>query len=72
MSKSEYILPIPETVAMTQTAADALISSGRGDAALLYIYILRNKGYFSEDAARENWNKTSRWPARRRNWRALG
>ncbi|MBP5166651.1 MAG: DnaD domain protein [Oscillospiraceae bacterium] len=53
MSKSEYILPIPETVAMTQTAADALISSGRGDAALLYIYILRNKGYFSEDAARE-------------------
>ncbi|MCR4771753.1 MAG: DnaD domain protein [Oscillospiraceae bacterium] len=53
MSKSEYILPVTETVSMTQAAADALIASGRGEAALLYIYILRNNGYFSEDAALE-------------------
>lgn len=54
MGKSEYILPAPETVAMTPSAADRLISSGNGSAALLYIYILRCGGYYSGDAARES------------------
>jgi DnaD/phage-associated family protein len=54
MAKSEYILPKPETVSMSLSAAEKLIASGRGDAALLYIYILRNNGHFSfEEASKE-------------------
>ncbi len=54
MAKSEYILPKPETVSMSLAAAERLIASGMGDAALLYIYILRNNGRFSaEEAERE-------------------
>jgi len=51
MARSEYILPKPETVSMSLAAAEKLIASGRGDAALLYIYILRNNGHFSAEEA---------------------
>ena len=38
VAKSEYVLPKPDTVSMSITAAERLIASGNGDAALLYIH----------------------------------
>ena len=56
MAKSEYVLPRPDTVSMSLSAADRLIASGRGDAALLYIYILKNNGHFSYEEAEQEIN----------------
>ncbi|NMA37903.1 MAG: DnaD domain protein [Papillibacter sp.] len=53
MAKSEYVLPKPDTVSMSITAAERLIASGNGDAALLYIYILKNNGHFSYEEAEQ-------------------
>jgi DnaD/phage-associated family protein len=53
VAKSEYVLPRQDTVSMSLSAADRLIASGRGDAALLYIYILKNNGHFSYEEAEQ-------------------
>ena len=49
----EYVLPQPETLSISLHDADKLISAGSGDAALLYLYILRRNGRLDQDKARE-------------------
>ena len=46
MAQVRYALPGEPPVVVGAEAADALIASGRGDAALLYLYILRRNGVF--------------------------
>ena len=49
----EYVLPQPESVSISLQDADRLISAGSGDAALLYLYILRRNGKLDRDLARK-------------------
>ena len=49
----EYVLPQPETLSIGLHDADTLISAGSGDAALLYLYILRRNGRLDPERARE-------------------
>ena len=49
----EYVLPQPETLSISLHDADKLMSAGSGDAALLYLYILRRNGRLDPDKARE-------------------
>jgi len=46
-----YVLPPAGAVFMSAEAADRLIAAGDGEAALLYIYILRNNGRFDPSDA---------------------
>ena len=48
----------PDTVAMSASTADRLIRRGSGDAALLYLYLLRSGGRYDRRAAGEalGWN----------------
>ena len=45
------ILPDMETVTLSGNAAEKLLRSGDGDAALLYLYILKHNGAFAESQA---------------------
>lgn len=47
MSTKRYILPDQESVSISGGAAEKLIRRGDGSAALLYIYMLKNKGNLS-------------------------
>ena len=49
----EYVLPQPETLSIDLHDADKLISAGSGDAALLYLYVLRQNGRLDAEKARE-------------------
>lgn len=49
MGNEEYVLP--GAVSISDAAADKLLSAGNGDAALLYIYILRNGGKLNISSA---------------------
>ena len=49
MSEGRFVLPETETVTMSGEAAKKLIGCGSGDAALVYIYILRAGGRFDLD-----------------------
>ena len=51
MGKEEYVLP--RSVTMSAEAADQLLAAADGDAALLYIYILKNDGKLNMTAAAE-------------------
>lgn len=51
MAQKKYVLPTPETLTVSTFAADKLIRAGDGDAALLYLYILKNHGAVSQDDA---------------------
>ena len=51
MPDNTFRLPDMPPVTMTGLAAERLISGGSGDAALLYIYILKNHGEFTLSAA---------------------
>lgn len=52
MSGGKYVLPDPETVSMSGSAAKKLIGCGCGDAALLYLYIILHGGVYNcKDAA---------------------
>ena len=53
MSDMKFILPGPETVTLAGQTVDKLIRAGNGDAALLYLYILKThgKGTSAEAAA---------------------
>ena len=53
MADKKFVLPGPETVTISSYAADKLISNGDGDAALLYLYILKNRGGASTSEASE-------------------
>lgn len=48
----EYVLPQPDTLSIGLRDADKLISAGSGDAALLYLYILRRHGNLDRETAR--------------------
>jgi DnaD/phage-associated family protein len=48
----EYVLPQPESLSISLQDADRLISAGSGDAALLYLYILRRGGKLDREKAR--------------------
>ncbi len=51
MTGQKFILPDVETVSMSGRAASLLIGSGCPEAALLYIYILKNNGVLPSDSA---------------------
>ncbi len=51
MADKRYVLPDSTPVTMTGDTAGRLISSGNGNAALLYIYILKNRGELSVSEA---------------------
>ncbi len=50
----EYVLPQPESLSISLQDADRLISAGSGDAALLYLYILRRGGRLDREKARKD------------------
>ena len=47
------VLPPGGVVSMTAAAADRLVKGGSGDAALLYLHLLRRGGLFEAEAARK-------------------
>ena len=49
----EYVLPQQETLSISLQDVDRLITAGSGDAALLYLYILRRGGKLDAEQARE-------------------
>lgn len=51
MAERTFVLPGTQTIMMNSDAAEKLLSRRNGDAALLYIYILKNNGSFSENEA---------------------
>ena len=51
MADRKFVLPGTQTITMNADAAEKLLSRRNGDAALLYIYILKNNGAFSEEEA---------------------
>jgi len=51
MPETRYFLPAPETVTLSAQTVDALIRSGDGDAALLYLYMLKANGQYSQEGA---------------------
>jgi len=51
MSEMKFTLPGSETVTLTGQAIDKLICAGDGDAALLYLYILKTRGQRSSTEA---------------------
>lgn len=51
MTGNKVILPDMETISMSGRAASLLIGSGCPEAALVYIYILKNSGNIAPDAA---------------------
>ena len=60
------VLPPGGVVSMTAAAADRLVKGGNGDAALLYLHLLRRGGLFEAEAARKALGWTSPRPARAR------
>ena len=51
MAKTKFILPGPETVTISGQTIDKLLRAGDGEAALLYLYILKTRGLSSSDEA---------------------
>lgn len=43
-----------DTISMSAAVADKLIARGQGDAALLYLYLLRHQGYLDPEQAEKN------------------
>ena len=52
----EYVLPQREALSIDLRDADKLVEAGSGDAALLYLYILRRNGKLDAEKAREELN----------------
>lgn len=50
---AQSILLAGEVLSLSAAAADRLLSSGNGDAALLYLHLLRRGGTFSPESARQ-------------------
>ena len=70
MGNEEYVLP--GAVSISDAAADQLIAAGSGDAALLYIYILRNNGKLNISAADEALKMNGRAAAAAESLRSMG
>ena len=58
MAYRKFVLPGPENISMSAQEAQKLIECGNGDAALLYIYILKNRGNLSVAEAAYNLKRT--------------
>ena len=63
MSEIRFSLPGSEMVTLTGRAIDKLIRAGDGDAALLYLYILKTKGQGTSDEAAAALGKGAGWIA---------
>ena len=63
MSDIKITLPGSETVTLTGQTIDKLIRAGDGDAALLYLYILRTRGHSTDSEAAIALNKGKGWVA---------
>ncbi|MBQ3403867.1 MAG: DnaD domain protein [Oscillospiraceae bacterium] len=59
MSDRRFVLPEQNAVVIGAEAAEKLLQSGDGDAALLYIYIIKNKGAFSAARASAELGKST-------------
>ena len=70
MGNEEYVLP--ESISISGAAADTLLTSGDGDAALLYIYILRNGGRLNIASADRELKMNGRASAAARSLQAMG
>lgn len=51
MTEIKFSLPSPETVTISGQTIDKLLRAGDGDAALLYLYILKTRGQSASDEA---------------------
>ena len=58
MAKMNITLPGPETVTISGQTIDKLLRAGDGDAALLYLYILKTQGRSTSDEAAEALGKS--------------
>lgn len=56
---SHHITVGDDTISMSAAVADKLIDRGQGDAALLYLYLLRHRGYLDPEQAEKklNWSR---------------
>ena len=63
MSDMKIILPGPETITLAGYTIDKLIRAGDGDAALLYLYILKTSGQSTSDEAAAAMGKSAGWIA---------
>jgi len=63
MSDMKITLPGSETVTLTGQTIDKLIRAGDGDAALLYLYILKTRGHSTDSEAAIALNKGKGWVA---------
>lgn len=70
MGNEEYVLPTG--ISISDAAADRLLASGDGDAALLYIYILRNGGRLNLTSADRQLNMNGRAAAAARSLQNMG
>jgi len=70
MGNEEYVLP--ESISISGAAADTLLTSGDGDAALLYIYILRNGGRLNIASADRELKMNGRASAAARSLQTMG
>ena len=63
MSDKKIILSGPETVTLSGQTVDKLLRAGDGDAALLYLYILKTHGQSTPDEAASAMGKSAGWIA---------
>ena len=70
MGNEEYVLPA--AISISDAAADKLLASGDGDAALLYIHILRNGGKLNNTSADRQLNMNGRAAAAARSLQSMG
>jgi len=63
MSEIKYTLPGPDTVTIAGNTIDKLVRAGDGDAALLYLYILRTRGKSISAEATAALHKNQGWIA---------
>ena len=70
MGNEEYVLP--GAVTISDAAADKLLAAGNGDAALLYIYILKNGGKLNVAAADKTLKLNGRAAAAAESLRGMG
>ena len=63
MSEIKFSLPGSESITLTGQAIDKLIHAGDGDAALLYLYILKTRGLSSSVEAAKALDKGKGWVA---------
>lgn len=70
MGNEEYVLPA--AISISDAAADKLLATGNGDAALLYIYILRNDGKLNIASADRQLGMNGRAAAAARSLQEMG